>query len=239
MTTTTTIPTGYLQDSKGRLVPETMVKDHEKLEDQTVRKIIQYATDLSAQIGRFKGHTFEDVATFLDVLSEKYGQKKRGLDGKGNVSLSSYDGTQRVQVRINDCLDFGPGLQVAKSLVDDCLRKWSADARPELQALVTEAFKTDKTGQVSREAVFSLLRVEIEDPDWQSAMDALRESIRVVGSKTYIRLQVRPDATANWSTITIDLASAQVPEGMTASHQRAAEEACEIGATADGDSGEA
>lgn len=232
MTTTipaTAVPAGYLQDSKGRLVPEHMVKDHEKLEDQTVRKIIAFAEDLSAQIGRFKGHTFEDVATFLDVLSERYGQKKRGLDGKGNVSLTTYDGSMRVQVRVADQLTFGPGLQVAKAMVDDCLRKWSADARPELQALVTEAFRTDKTGQVSREAVFRLLRVEIDDPDWQAAMEALRDSIRILGSKAYLRMQRRrPDG--GWATITVDLASATVPEGMVASHTGRSDETGHEGA---------
>lgn len=219
----TTIPDGYLMDSKGRLVPESMVKDHEKLEDQTVRTIIAFADDLSAQIARFKGHTFEDVATFLDVLAEKYGQKKRGLDGKGNVSLSSYDGTLKVEMRIAELLEFGPGLQVAKSLVDDCLRKWSVDAGPELRTIVTEAFRTDKAGQVSREAMFSLLRMEIADPDWQAAMGALRESIRMVGSKTRIYLKRRSGPTEKFATITLDLASAQVPEGMTASHQRPAD----------------
>lgn len=127
-----------------------------------------------------------------------------------------------MQVRVAEQLCFGPGLQVAKSLVDDCLRKWSADARPELQLLVQEAFRTDKEGQVSREAVFSLLRMEIEDPDWQAAMEALRESVRVQGSKTYIRLQRRPAPNAGWQTIALDLASAEVPDGMTATHTPAA-----------------
>lgn len=213
----TGIPAGYLKDSKGRLVPEDMVRDHEKLEDQTVRDIVRFAEDLSAQIGRFKGHTFEDICTFLSLLDERYGQRKRGLDGKGNVTLSTYDGDLRVQIKVADQLSFGPGLQTAKQLVDECLRAWSEDARPELRTIVTEAFRTDKEGQVSREAVFSLLRMEIVDDTWKRAMDALRESVRVAGSKTYIRMQ-RRDRIGHWHTISIDLASAQVPENMTSSH---------------------
>lgn len=211
------IPAGYMKDAKGRLVPVVNIPAPEKLEDQLVRKVIGFAEVLSAEIGRFKGHTFDDVATFMDLLAEKYGARKRGLDGKGNVTLSSYDGSLRIQVHVQDQLTFGAGLQVAKSLVDECLIAWSADARPELRAVVTEAFRTDKAGQVSREGVFALLRMEIEDAGWQRAMEALRESIRVIGSKTYIRMQ-RRDAHGAWKTITIDLASAAVPEGMTDSH---------------------
>jgi len=211
------IPEGYVMDAKGRLIPKSLVKDHELLEDQMVRSVIGHAEALSAQIGRFKGHTFEDVATLLDLLAEKYGARKRGMEGKGNVTLTTYDGTLRIKVQVQDQLTFGSGLQIAKSIIDDCLRDWSSDARPELRAVITEAFQTDKEGQVSRERVFSLLRMEITDEGWQRAMQALRDSIRVEGSKAYIRLQ-RKDARGGWETIPVDMASAEVPEGMTASH---------------------
>lgn len=218
------IPPGYVMDAKGRLIPKSMVKDHELLEDQVVRNVIGHAETLSAQIGRFKGHCYEDIATLLDLLAEKYGARKRGMDGKGNVTLTSFDGTLRVQVQVQDQLTFGSGLQIAKSLIDDCLRAWSADARPELRAVVTEAFRTDKEGQVSREAVFSLLRMEIEDEGWKRAMEALRDSIRVVGSKSYIRMHRRGDD-GRWMPISVDLASAEVPEGMAATHKPAADPA--------------
>ena len=39
---------GYMRDSKGRLVPPELVKDHERLEDQAVRKILTFADDLNA-----------------------------------------------------------------------------------------------------------------------------------------------------------------------------------------------
>lgn len=211
------IPPGWVMDAKGRMVPKHMVKDHELLEDQVVRTVIGHAEALSAQIARFKGHTFEDVATLLDILAEKYGARKRGVDGKGNVTLTTYDGTLQVQVQVQDQMTFGSTLQTAKTLIDDCLRAWSADARPELRAVVTEAFRTDKEGQVSREAMFSLLRMEIDDAGWVRAMQALRDSIRVVGSKAYIRLR-RKDPQRGWVPISVDLASAVVPEGMTASH---------------------
>lgn len=222
------IPAGYMRDAKGRLVPESIIKPHEKLEDDTVRRVLGYAQDLSAQIARFKGHTFDDVGTFLGLLAEEYNAPKRGLDGKGNVTLNSYDGQARIQVQVHDRLAFGSGLQIAKSKIDECLRAWSADARPELRAIVTEAFRTDREGQVSREALFSLLRMDIQDEGWKDAMRALRDSIRVEGSKTYIRMQRRGDD-GKWRTISIDLASAEVPAGMTATHVPAPPAAAEPG----------
>mgnify|MGYP002621820039 CR=1 FL=1 len=200
----------YLADAKGRLVAESLIRPHELLEDQLVRKMIDYARDLSAQIGRFKGHCFDDVASFMELLASNYGMTKRGAQGKGNVTFSSFDGQRRVTIQVADQLTFGPGLQVAKEMVDACLTEWSADARPELRVLVQEAFRTDKAGHVSTDAVFRLLRMEIEDAAWQRAMQALRESVRIEGSKSYIRFHER-DATGRWTAITIDLASAVAP----------------------------
>jgi hypothetical protein len=102
----------------------------------------------------------------------------------------------------------GPQLQIAKSLVDECLNEWSADSRPEIRAIVTRAFNTDKAGQINRAEIFMLLRLEIEDERWNKAMLAIRDAIRVVGSKTYIRYYRRATIEQAFEPISIDMAKA-------------------------------
>jgi len=114
----------------------------------------------------------------------------------------------RVQVQVADHIDFGPQLQIAKELVDECLNEWAADARPEIRAIVTRAFNTDKAGQINRSEIFMLLRLEIEDARWRRAMDAIRAAMRVVGSKTYVRCSYRESLGDSWKPVTIDLAKA-------------------------------
>jgi hypothetical protein len=109
---------------------------------------------------------------------------------------------------MQDQIDFGPELQAAKSLVDECLTEWASDSRSEIRALVTRAFQVDKEGRINRAEIFMLLRVDIEDERWKRGMDAVRDSIRVLGSKAYLRFQSRPSADAAWSSITVDLAAA-------------------------------
>lgn len=196
----------YMTNAKGALVPVEMIKAQHQLEDETVRKIMGYALALSEQVSRFKGHVYEDLGAFDAILEQQYGATKGGP--KGNRTYQSYDGLMKVEVRVADLLDFGPELQVAKTLLDECLNEWSADARPEVRALITKTFNTDKEGQVNRALVFTLLGLEVADPRWNRAMDALREAIRIVGSKTYYRIQTRPSIEAGWETVTIDLAKA-------------------------------
>lgn len=196
----------YLPDASGRLTPIETIKPQHLLEHETVRKVMGFAVALSQQIARFKGHVFEDLGDFDAILAQEYGMKKGGP--KGNRTYSSFDGLMAVELRVADQLDFGPELQIAKQLLDECLNEWAADSRPEIRAIVTRAFNTDKEGRINRSEIFMLLRLEIEDERWQRAMKAVREAIRVIGSKQYLRFRMRDAHDAPWSNVTIDLAAA-------------------------------
>lgn len=196
----------YMPDAKGNLVPVEAIKPQHLLEDETVRRIMHFGEALSAQVARFKAHTFEDLGEFEALLAQEYGARKGGA--KGNKEFQSFDGLMKVQVQVQDSITFGPELQVAKVLLDECLNEWSAESRPEIRAIVTRAFNTDKAGQINRAEIFMLLRLEIEDARWQDAMRAIRDAMRVVGSKTYVRLYRRERFDAPWQAVTIDLAKA-------------------------------
>lgn len=194
----------YMADAQGRLTPVELIKPQDQLMDDMVRKIVAYGQDLSDQVRRFKEHCFEDVAGFIAILDQEYNQTRGGK--KGNMTFTSYDGCLKVTVQVADNIEFGPELQIAKELLDECLTEWSADARPELRAIVTRAFNTDKPGQVNRAEIFMLLRLDIEDARWQRAMQAIRDAMRIVGSKSYVRCYRRDTAEAEWQAITIDMA---------------------------------
>lgn len=196
----------YMLDAKGNLVPVEAIKPTHKLEDETVRKIMGFARDLSAQISRFKEHTFQDLGDFEALLSQEYGATKGGA--KGNKTFMTIDGLLKVQVAVSDYLDFGPEIQQAKSLIDECLIDWSSDSRAEMRALVTQIFNTDKAGKIDRAGIFLLLRHRSDDARWNRAMEAIRVAMRPVGSKTYVRCYERDSHDAQWRAVTIDLAKA-------------------------------
>ncbi|MCO5059669.1 MAG: DUF3164 family protein, partial [Rhizobiaceae bacterium] len=50
--------------------------------------------------------------------------------------------------------------------------------------------------------------LDIEDPRWKKAMEAIRDAMRVVGSKTYVRCYERESHDGEWRAVTIDLAKA-------------------------------
>jgi hypothetical protein len=194
----------YMLDGKGGFQPIETIKPQHLIEDETVRKILAYAIDLSDQMARFKEHTFDDIGAYEAILAQEYDTRLGGK--KGNKTLYSVDRLFKVQVQIADHIDFGPELQIAKELVDECLNEWASDAGPELRTIVTRAFNTDKAGQINRSEIFMLLRLDIKDERWVRAMGAIKDAMRVVGSKTYVRCYQRDHFDAQWQAVSIDLA---------------------------------
>lgn len=196
----------YMADAKGALVPVELIKPQHLLEDELVRKVMGFALALSDQIGRFKGHTMTDLGEFDALLAQEYDVTKGGP--KGNRSYKTHDGLYEIEVRVADLVEFGPELQIAKGLIDECLNEWAENARPEIRAIVTRAFNTDKEGQINRSEIFMLLRLQIEDERWKRAMQAIRDAMRITGSKSYIRFWTKHAPDARRMSVTIDLASA-------------------------------
>ncbi|TCP33261.1 DUF3164 family protein [Sphingomonas sp. BK235] len=196
----------YLRDAKGALVPLAAVKATDLLMDETVGTVIDGAIALSERIRRFKSATFEHVGAFQAILAQEFDTKIGGT--KGNITLTSFDGCRKLQVQVADLIEFGPELQAAKALIDECLLEWAADSGVEIRALVNRVFSVDKEGQINRAELFMLMRVAIDDDRWKRAMLAIRESIRVIGSKTYVRFYQRSAPDAAWTSIPLDIAVA-------------------------------
>ncbi|GGB21396.1 sulfate transporter [Sphingomonas metalli] len=196
----------YLRDAKGSLVPLTAVKPVDLLIDELVRLELTEAREISADLASFKQRSFSRVGELQALLAQEYGATIGGA--KGNITLPAFDGCGKVQVASADLRELGPELQVAKQLIDECLLEWSAESHEAIRALVNRVFSVDKEGQISHAGLFMLLRVEIHDERWQRAMDAIRDSIRVIGSRTYIRFYDRNAPDAGWVAIPLDLASA-------------------------------
>jgi len=198
----------YVRNPKG-LTPIELVRPQDLMRDQLVRELFDAAVALSTKLREFKAKAYGDVQAHLDLVGELYGAKARPGGDKGNVTLATIDGLQRVQIQVSDLIRFESGpLQAAKHLVDECLAEWSADANAELRAVVVNAFKVDKEGELSRSALLGLLRWEIQDPRWMKAMEAIRDSISADGTKTYVRVHHRPTPESAFDGVSLDLATA-------------------------------
>ncbi len=203
--TETTIPTGYWQDANGNLIPESKVKDIDKLRHQTVIELCDQAKDIHRALQSFKAHAMAEVAAFISTSVEQYGVKSGGE--KGNATLTSFDGRFKVVRQMQDKLVFGEQLMAAKALIDECVHTWAEGANDNIKALVNHAFQTDREGKINTGRVLGLRRLDIRDPKWQQAMQAIADSMQTASTKPYVRFYERNDATGEYVAINLDVAA--------------------------------
>lgn len=200
----TEIPQGYKRNARGDLVTLENIAPIDLMRDDIVHEIVAKSHEVQGRLRKLKAEIFEDISAFIDLSAEKYGVEMGGA--KGNVTLTSFDGKYRV-VRANaDEISFDERLQAAKALIDECVREWSKSSHPGLVALVNDAFRTDKQGELRASRVLGLRRHDINDPRWKRAMEAISDSLQVVGNRSYVRVYERIGETDKYKQIPLDMA---------------------------------
>lgn len=198
------IPDGYRLNDKGHLIPVDKIKEIDKLRDETVKKLVEQALELQQTMRAVKDQLFGEFNDFVELSANEYETKLGGK--KGNISLMSFDGKFKIQMAISDNLVFDERLQVAKSLIDECLREWTTDSNDNIKALIDNAFAVDKEGKINIRRVLSLRSLNIVDEKWQKAMAAISDATQVVSSKEYIRFYQKDDH-GKYSQISLDFAN--------------------------------
>lgn len=200
------IPAGYVRDRDGHLVPKDKVKPIDRERDVLVNAIFNEAVTLSGQIADFRDRCFDTMGEFVDKSAAQYKAKIGGK--KGNMTLYNFDGSVKIVIQRGETKSFDERLQVAKSLIDECIHDWSKGSNKNIKALVDHAFQVDKEGKVSVDRILSLRRLDIVDERWTNAMSAIIDSMQVVGSKRYFRVYKRVGETDTYRPVSLDAASA-------------------------------
>lgn len=200
------IPEGYMKNSRGGLDPISTVKDVDKLRDQMVREIVEKSLEESKKLAEIKKGFFDSIQAFVELSAEKYGLKYGGK--KGNMTFMSYDGEYKVLVAVNENIVFDERLQIAKELIDQCIKDWSNGSCDEIKALVQDAFYVGKSGNINKNRILGLRRLDIQDERWQQAMAAISDSIQVSDSKQYVRIYRRnPNDADKYDLVNLDISS--------------------------------
>jgi len=194
----------FMTNSQGHQVPIDMVSDIDKLRDQAVRNIVSKALEMKDQLVAFKQELRGELFTYLETSAQRF--KKTYGGKKGNITLMSFDGSLKLMLAINESIVFDERLQIAKTIIDECINKWSKGSRSEIRALVNNAFYVDKAGNINTARILGLRRLDITDPDWKKAMEAITESIQVSGSKEYLRVYTR-DQNGEYKQVPLDVAA--------------------------------
>lgn len=201
-----TIPAGYREDDKGRLVREENIKPLDILRDDVVASIVNQAKEVRAQIADFRKKAESEIDAFIKIAAEQYGVDLKRFK-KGNLTLKSFDGSKKVMLDAGSRLTFDEKIHIAKELIDECLVEWTAGANDNLKILVDQAFSLDQSGKMDVRGILNLSKLNIEDEKWKKAAELIRESVTTETTRNYIRCYEREKEGEEPSLIALDLAT--------------------------------
>lgn len=199
-----TVPEGYMRDGAGNLIAVENIRPIDLARDDLVKELVVEAKKVSDMLVALKARMMGDIEAFIQMSAERYDVTVGGK--KGNVTLESFDGQFQLQRQISEHITFDEGLQAAKALIDECLRSWSETSGSELRTLVDYTFRVDKEGKLNTGAILGLRRHNFEDERWQRAMAAISDSVKVTGTRAYVRVYER-DENRKFAGIPLDLSA--------------------------------
>ncbi|PTS85517.1 sulfate transporter [Pseudomonas sp. HMWF032] len=200
----TPVPPGYLRNAAGHFVPETSVREQDKLRDQVATELAKAAIVLNDQLAAFKKKALGDIADLVSIAAERYSVTIGGE--KGNVTIVSFDGEYKVIRSYADRISFTEEMLAAKAQVLECVKSWTSGANAHLVEVVHRMLSPGRNGQIRTADVLEMLRWEIDDEDWKRAMQAVKDSILVSGTAVYVRIYKRISGD-KYEAVPLDLAA--------------------------------
>ncbi len=195
----------FYEDNRGRMIPEELVRDYDQLKDQVVMDCFEGLKDLRQHMLEVKAQVMEDIYTLIQMSAEKYGVSLGG--NKGNVTVSSFDGRVKLMIAINEYQSFNENIRLAKSVIDQCIEKWSEGTNINLRTVINQAFALNKSGRFNVASIMGLRRLDIDDPHWAKAMEIIADSIETGCSRKYFRVYTRMKLDDPYSMVQFDLAN--------------------------------
>ncbi len=128
---------------------------------------------------------------YTDFMESKSVNKQ----AKGNFTWFNFDRSIKIEVSINDRIEFDDlTMKACKEKFDEFLGLNLDEKQAFVKELINEAFSTSR-GKLDAKKVMSLMkyRTKIKDTLFQDALDLLEQSIRRPDSRTYFRVWKKAD----------------------------------------------
>jgi len=172
-------------DHRGNDVPRKYVPKFDRYNETQVSKIFNAAVKLNEQMIRFKEMAYSTAdALYAEMLREANIEPS---SRKGNYTLTSFDKSIRIEVNINELIEFDENINLAHMKLHEFIEMKTNGADSDIIALINQAFTTRK-GRLDKARIFGLFSLNITHPLWQEAMELIRKSINRNSTVRYMEI---------------------------------------------------
>ena len=192
-------------DEAGIAIPFNRTTPAERLKERKAASIVAEAQKINCQLTDFKEKVRQLCNEVYAAVMTENGAK---TDAKGNFTWFSFDRSIKIEVNINERIDFDDlTIKASKEKFDEFLSENITGKAEFAKELVQEAFSTSR-GRLDAKKVMSLLKYKskIKDSKFQEAVELLEKSIRKPESRTYFRVWQK-DSEGKYQNIDLNFSS--------------------------------
>ena len=191
---------------KGEKVPAPYVPAIDKKKERYTNKMLKEAEKLEKRLMQLKS----DILTqgdelYAEILREA---KIKATERKGNYSLFSFDKSVKIEVSVQNRIEFNDNINLAQEKINEFLEKKSKGSDMELMELVNNAFKTKK-GRLDSKRILGLFGLNIKNKTWLEAMELIKKSIETNNSKRYVNVWKR-DAEGEYKIVQLNFSAVTI-----------------------------
>jgi hypothetical protein len=174
----------------GQVIPAKYVPELDKRKDAFANSILKSSLSLSSKLRDFKTDLLIDAESIYYKMAEEANidLTKR----KGNMTICSFDKRIKIEVQVQDRIEFDDNITLAQDKINEYLRVKLTGTDHDIIELINSAFTTSK-GKLDNKRIMSLFSIKIKHPIWIEAMELIRKSIQRNNSKRYIQVRVKDE----------------------------------------------
>lgn len=113
-------------------------------------------------------------------------------DRKGNYTLTSFDKSIRIEVNVNELIEFDENINLAQMKLQEFIENKTKGVDIDIVALINQAFTTRK-GRLDKARIFGLFSLNITHPLWQESMELIRKSINRNSTVRYMEISEKDE----------------------------------------------
>ena len=182
-------------------------KKYEADKNQTADNLVMKGITLHNQILAYKKECFEQKERLSKLMYETEGEEAFGK--RGGFSITSENKDRRVMFKPTMNKGFNEKVDLAADKLRSVLERKVKPRSKQAFNMILALLEKKKDGTFHPDLMGQLLKMksEIEDPEFQKAVELFEESYQLTEGKTYIILRLRKSPEHDEETVVLDFAA--------------------------------
>ncbi|MBL4832620.1 MAG: DUF3164 family protein [Pseudomonas sp.] len=199
------VPEGFIFNAQGDLIKESNLSPLQREETKLCQELFPKAQELHHAIALFKHESMHMVEQALERLMNQH-KIVKFKKIKGNVQFVSINGLIKIQRAIDDRIEANSISEVARQFISQYQQVVKEGSSRDASQWIDTTFENGN-GKLSVSKIVDFMNRDIDHPLYRQAVEALRKSLFVSGTKAYLRFYFRDAADSEWKALPLQFSS--------------------------------